>query len=478
MPRPHLSFSLIALAASCALLHGCTTVGPDYQAPADQHSAAFARAAEAHINTNAPLADWWTTFGDDRLNDLVARALKANPDIDAARARLRRARIAVDLEQANRMPTAGVSAMTARVRLPDMQFGETAIDSQWMGMYSLGANASWEADLYGSHKRTVEATSASAQVSQAQLADVQLSLSAQVAQAYVGLRTAQNRLRLSQNALVRQERMLALTRQRFERGTTSKLDVTRLTNQIDMTRAEMAPIESDIASYQNALAVLIGQAPGSIDAELQDARDIPLPPAQVPIGDPASMLQRRPDIRAAERTLAARTAQIGVAEAAKFPQLKFTGMLGLGGSEISDLTHLGNITLALLPQLSWNFLDFGRNQARVDQANADRDEAIAQYHGKVLAALKDAEDALARYGKRRVAVAAYARAKASADEAAALTAQRQRAGTVSTIDLLDAERQQILAEQNLVTSLSGLTSDYITLQKALGLGWSDARAPQ
>ena len=241
-----------------------------------------------------------------------------------------------------------------------------------------------------------------------------------------------------------------------------------------MTRADMPSIEADIASYQNALAVLLGQTPGSMDAELQDSRDIPLPPAEVAIGDPTSLLKRRPDVRAAERALAARTAQIGVAEAAKFPQLKFTGMLGLGGSEISDLTHLGNFTLALLPQLSWNFLDFGRNQARVDQANADRDEAIAQYHGKVLLALKDAEDALARYGKRRIAVAAYARAKASADEAAQLTAQRQRAGTTSTIDLLDAERQQILAEQNLVASLSGLTSDFIALQKALGLGLRDA----
>ena len=183
-------------------------------------------------------------------------------------------------------------------------------------------------------------------------------------------------------------------------------------------------------------------------------------------------------MRAAERTLAARSAQIGVAEAARFPQLKFTGMLGLGGSDISDLTHLGNATIALLPQISWSFLDFGRNAARVSQAEASRDEAAAQYRAKVLTALKDAENALSRFGHRRMAVASYARAKTSADEATTLTAQRQRGGTASTLDLLDAERQQIQAEQNLLSALAGLSSDYITLQKALGLGWGEVQPGQ
>ena len=479
MPRlPLFSITLLCAAA----LSACTALGPDYAGPG--HAAAsseFARAAaDPTFQTAAPLAHWWQSLNDTTLNQLMEQALAANPDLDAARARLRNARVAVDLEQANRMPSASLSAMAAKVRVPEINMGEQTINSQWLSMYNLGANASWEADLFGSHTRSVQASRASAEATEANLADVQLSLTAEVAQNYVALRAAQKRLQLSQNAIARQEKMLALQRQRYQGGTASRLDVSKLSTQLEVTRAELPAKQTDIDTYSNALAALLGQAPGSLDAQLDGAKasELPLPPAQVAIGDPTSLLQRRPDVRAAERTLAARSAQIGVAEAAKFPQLKFTGMLGLGGSDISDLTHLGNATIALLPQISWSFLDFGRNAARVSQAEASRDEAAAQYRAKVLTALKDAENALSRFGHRRMAVASYARAKTSADEATTLTAQRQRGGTASTLDLLDAERQQIQAEQNLLSALAGLSSDYITLQKALGLGWGEVQPRQ
>jgi NodT family efflux transporter outer membrane factor (OMF) lipoprotein len=472
-----LSFFPLTLLGA-AMLAGCSALGPDYAGPPDDAllPAGFARAGSAAaISSAAPLARWWQGFNDAELDRLIERALAANPDMAAARARLRNARLAVDLEQAARLPTAGLSAMAAKVRVPEVKFGEQSIDSQWLSLYTLGANASWEADLFGAHARSVQAAGASAQATAATLADVQLSLTAEVAQNYVALRAAQKRLALSREAVARQERMLALMQQRYSGGTASRLDVSKLANQLDSTRAELPAQQADIETHGNALAVLLGQAPGSLDAELAAVTELPLPPAAVAVGDPASLLKRRPDVRAAERTLAARTAQIGVAEAAKFPQLKFSGMLGLGGSSISDLGHLGDFTLALLPQLSWSFLDFGRNAARVSQAEASRDEAQALYRSQLLAALKDAENALSRFGHRRMAVASYARAKAAADEAAALTGQRQRGGTASTLELLDAERQQILAEQNLLGALAGLSSDYIGLQKALGLGWEAER---
>lgn len=464
-------------AATLSVLTGCA-LGPDYHGPQDASTPAqFLRASkDPSVRTSAPLAQWWKSLNDAELNSLVERALAANPDLDAARARLRSARAGTSLEQANRMPTVSASAMAAKFRIPEISMGEQTIDSQWLTLYSASANASWEADLFGSHTRSVQAATASAQASEAGFADVQLSLSAEVAQNYLNLRTAQKRLSLSREAIARQEKMLAPMQQRYKGGTASKLDVSKLTHQLDATRAELPGQQADIEIYSNALAILLGQTPGSVDSELATAANIPLPPAEVAIGDPASLLQRRPDVRAAERQLAARTAQIGVAEAAKFPQLKFTGMLGLGGTSMGDLSHLGDATIGLLPQISWNFLDFGRNAARVSQAEANRDEAQAQYRAKVLAALKDAENALTRYGHRRMAVASYAKAKAAADESTTLTAQRQRGGTTSTLDLLDAERQQIQAEQNLVSALAGLTGDYITLQKALGLGWGDVQA--
>ncbi|WP_172451964.1 TolC family protein, partial [Sphingobium sp. SA916] len=198
---------------------------------------------------------------------------------------------------------------------------------------------------------------------------------------------------------------------------------------------------------------------------------VPLPPAQVAVGDPAALLRRRPDIRAAERQFAAATARIGVAEAARFPSLSFMGLIGIGGTDPGDLVDLDTLAAIAMPRLSWSFLDFGRNAARVGQAEGVRDEAAAQYRQAVLNALRDGEDALSRFGARRLSVASAARSKASAERAAALMRQRFEAGTATRIQLLDAERQSLSAAQALTQGTAAMTADYIALQKALGLGW-------
>jgi outer membrane protein TolC len=224
--------------------------------------------------------------------------------------------------------------------------------------------------------------------------------------------------------------------------------------------------------------VLAGAAPGTLDGELGHAGPamvdaVPLPPASVPVGDPAGLLRRRPDIRAAERTLAARTAQVGQAEAARFPHLTLLGLIGIGGTHLSDLARLDDYSAIAAPRLTWNVLDFGRNRARVDQAEGVRAEAEAQYRAAVLDALRDAEDALARFRQGRTTVATVARARAAAAQAATLTQARQRAGTASLIDVLDTERQLLAADQDLAAARAALTGDFISLQKALGLGWAD-----
>jgi len=234
----------------------------------------------------------------------------------------------------------------------------------------------------------------------------------------------------------------------------------------------VTPLSAELEAYLDELATLTGDEPGVLDQTMSTVQPIPLPPSQIAIGDPAALLQRRPDIRAAERTLAADTAKIGQADAARFPSLSFMGIIGLGGTKPGDLTHLDDFTALLAPQLSWSFLDFGRNAAKVRQAEGVRDEAEAQYHAAVLAALRDAEDSLSRFRYRRVTVATLARAKASADEALSLSRDRYAAGTTTLIDLLDAQRQQIEAQQSLSIAEAGLTGDFVAIQKALGLGWT------
>lgn len=481
----------LPLAALAALLAGCTA-GPNYAGPPDVAGPAaaapgFARAGDIPLAPGEAPVRWWTALGDPVLDGLVDQALAANPNVAVAAARLRQSRAAFRLERANQAPNVNASAVYAHARIPGLDLGaasgeggeasgdgKSADGATDINLYNLGFDASWEIDLFGGRRRTIEAARAQAAAAEADLADAQVSLAAEVAQNYVNLRDRQQRLALNIEAVAKQEQMLALSRQRYERGTASRLDVTRLQSQLDATRADVVPLRAELESYQDALATLTGQAPGALDPLLAPPRPLPLPPARVAVGDPAALLRRRPDIRAAERTLAAQTARIGTAEAARFPRISFMGLIGIGGTSLGDLTRLDDFAAIAAPQLSWTFLDFGRNRARVTQAEAARDEAEARYRGAVLAALQDADGALSRFRYRRAAVATLARSKAAADEALALSAQRYRAGTATLIDLLDAERQQIAAAQRLSIAQAGLTTDFVAIQKALGLGWAPA----
>ncbi|HWK35524.1 efflux transporter outer membrane subunit [Sphingomonas sp.] len=460
---------LVALAAAC-------TVGPNYAGPPQATSAGappagFVRAGDV-ARPDAPVAArWWTTLGDPTLDALEERALAGNPGVAVAAARVKQARGALRLERANQLPSVSASGLYAHAEIPGIDLGGSGSEISALNLYNVGFDASWEVDLFGGQRRTTEAARANLSAAEADAADTRVQLSAEVANAYVSLRDRQQRLALTRQAAELQERMLGLTRQREAAGTASALDVERLQGQVQTTRSQLVPLAAEIEAYLNALAVLVGEQPGAVDALLATPGAIPLPPASVAVGDPAALLQRRPDIRAAERRLAAQTARIGVAEAARFPRLSFMGIIGIGGTKPSALTDLGNISAIALPQLSWSFLDFGRNAARVGQAEGARDEAEAQYRRTVLAALQDAEDSLSRFGHRRESLAALARIKTSADRAATLMQQRQRAGTATLIDALDAERQRVLAEQNLTAATAGLTTDYIAIQKALGLGW-------
>ncbi|WP_400189889.1 efflux transporter outer membrane subunit [Massilia orientalis] len=467
--RAFFSFVLGGLAA------GCATVGPDYAGPpATPLPAAFTRAGEP---PEAPrVAAWWNQLGDPTLASLVERAFAANPSLAAAQARLLHVRDMSRTERANQMPRGGADLFYAHARLPSMSGGAedgSQLPSR-LDLYNVGFDATWEIDLFGGQRRAVEAAGASVQAAEANLADAQVSLAAEVAQLYVDLRGCQRREALNDDAIARQQRGLDLARRRREAGTASDLDLARLQGQLEATRADTGQLAAELDGYRNALAVLLGLPPGTLDDELAKPAPIPLPPTAVAVGDPTALLKNRPDIRAAERTLAARTAQIGQAQAARFPRLTLMGLIGIGGSHLSDLAHLDDFTALAAPRLRWNFLDFGRNAANVDKAEDMRNEAVSHYRAAVLAALRDAEDALARFRQRRVTVATLARAVEAARRAADLTRERERAGTTTMMDLLDAERTRISTEQRLASAETALTGDFVSLQKALGLGWAES----
>lgn len=474
----------LAILACVPLVAGCA-VGPDYAGPPTTIAGAnpqFVRGGQ-DIRAEAPaLHAWWTSLNDPTLNQLEQRALTASPTIAVARARLRQARATLRLDEAQQLPSAGAMAVLAHAELPDVEFsGErpggsgapdpTVLELGSVDFFNLGFDASWELDLFGGRRRTVEASIAAVQAAEANIADVQVQLTADVAQTYINLRDRQAQLALSRRAAQMQAEMLALTRQRFEHGVASALDVERLQTQLNAAEAQIVPVEADIEALKHALALLAGEQPGGLDQMLDAPAAIPLVPAEVRVGDPTALLKRRPDIRAAERQLASRTARIGVAEASRFPRLSLFGLIGLGGTSLNSLGDLDRLSAIAMPQLQWQFLDFGRGAARVEQAESARDEAEARYHEVVLAALRDAEDALSRFGHRRRSLIALAHVRSSAARAATLMQQRYQSGTATLIDALDAERQRVSAEQNITNATAALANDYVALHKALGLGW-------
>ncbi len=303
-----------------------------------------------------------------------------------------------------------------------------------------------------------------------------VALTAEVGQNYVALRGAQQRLALARNAVALEQQTLGLARQRFDAGTVSALDVERLRGQLEVNQSGLQPLAAEVDGYRDTLAMLTGREPGALDTTLAASAPIPLPPAEVTVGDPAGLLRRRPDIRAAERMLAASNAEIGTNIARMFPRLTFMGLIGIGGTAPSDLTKLGDFTAIIAPRLQWNFLDFGHNRAVVGEARARRDEAAATYRRIVLSALRDAEGGLDRFAARRAQVAGLARAEQSAGRAATLNAERYRAGTASLIDQLDIERQRLEVANQLAQATVAMTNDYIALQKSLGLGWAEVSA--
>ncbi|MFT4433796.1 efflux transporter outer membrane subunit [Caballeronia sp. 15715] len=480
--RPTAPF-LLTLASVCAL--SACTVGPDYAgapqvAPDATHASNFVRTpAAGMVSTRAP-SQWWLALDDPQLNTLIDAALADNPDVHAAQARLREARAQLQHQNANGMPTASLDAAALRMREPNLSSlsssqGSSGSSSSSGGgplqLYTAGFDASWEIDLFGGTRRAVEAATAEADAVDADLADTQVSLAAEVAQAYVDLRDEQQRLTLAQQSAELQQQMLTLTQQRRAHGTAADVDVERLTTQVENTRATLQPLDEQVAESLDQLAVLTGQAPGALDEELSAQRPLPALPASVAIGDPASMLQQRPDIRAAERRLASNNAQIGEHKADFFPKVTLFGDIGYAAADPGHLVRKSNFSWIGAPYLQWNVLDFGRTLSSVRGAEASRDEADAKYAHTVLAALQDANTSLSRYGHQREHLATLQQVQASADRSLILVRQRYTAGTSSLIDLLDTQRTQFSAQQNVVSGQAELLKDFVSLQKSLGLGW-------
>lgn len=458
-----------------SLLAGCATVGPDYAgapdtAPQATARGAFVRAGDT-TTTAAPAARWWESLGDPVLNTLVEQALADSPGLAAANARVAQSRAALAASRTAALPSINTSFAAPYINVPGNLFGEGSGRDE-INAYNLGFDASWEIDLFGGTRRKVEAATARAEAAEASAADARVTLSAEIVRAYVGLRARQQIKALQARQVQIDQELTELARQRFAAGTIPRQPVNAAEAQVFASEADLARSEAEIAVLMDQVAVLAGKEPGTLDTLLAEPAPVPLPPAQVAVGDPAQMLRNRPDIRSAERQLAAANADIGARIADKFPKISFLGLLGLGGQDIGDVFEPSNIVGIALPQIKWNLFDGGRAERQVEAARGSYAEAEANHRRIVLQSLQDAEGSLARFGANRIAFGRALDAQGRATRNVELQQQRLAAGTIGRADRLDAERQALQMAMASASARADLTGSFIAVEKSLGLGWN------
>ena len=457
-----------------ALLGGCA-VGPNYHPPETATPQQWSSPLAGGETNGAPAdAAWWKTFNDPELDSLIARAAQSNLTLHAAAARVREARAARSVAAADFGPTINTSAAYQRERLSANGFPEFPPGIPLDGnVYQAGFDAAWELDVFGGARRAVEAANAAIESSEFGERDVLVSLQGEVARNYIGARGYQRRLVIARQNIAAQQEVLDLTRDRFKAGLSGDLDVQQASALLAATQAQLPPLEAGFKQSVYRLGVLLGLAPGALVDELSDDAPIPATPPEVPAGLPSDLLQRRPDIRVAERNLAAANAQIGVATADLFPKFSLTGDVGLQSVGTSDWFTGGSRFWSAGPTVQWRIFDMGRIRANIRIQNARQEQALAGYELSVLSAMEDVENALTAYAKEQTRRESLVTAAEASQQALDISQQLYKNGLADFLRVLDAQRSLYANQEALVLSDQDVAQDLVALYKALGGGWED-----
>lgn len=473
---------VVRILAAAALLAGCSAVGPDYESPRVTVPAAFGELegpAAAGEGTSvatggaARLADWWTELLDPVLDGLVERAVRDNPDLRAARARVREARARRGLAAADAFPSVDAGGAFERSRTSDTL---AEMPGGTDNLFQAGFDASWEIDVFGGVRREIEAADAEMEAAVEDRRDVLVSLLAEVARNYVELRGAQRRASIARASLDAQSQTLDLTRTRFAAGLASDLDVARAEALVQTTASRIPGLEGEARLSIHLLGVLLGAEPNAFAADLAKEGPIPAAPPRVPVGLPSHLLRRRPDVRRAERRLAAATARIGVATADLYPRFSLAGSFGLESGDSGDLVDSDSRAWSLGPAVRWRILDFGRIRNDIAVQGAREEQAAAAFESAVLGSLREVEDALVSFAREQDRRAALASAVESNRRAVGLADALYRQGSTDFLSVLQAERDLFESEDALAESERDVATGLVALYKALGGGWETAEA--
>ncbi len=456
-------------------LVGCTPVGPNYTSPQASVSTKWhsqlKRGLVSEQMSPQTLASWWTTFDDAKLSELIERAVAGNLDLKDAQSRVRQSRTSRGIAKAGLFPTLDFSGSDKWTRS-----GEDGGTGKTTQLYSSSFDSGWEIDIFGGVRRSIEAAEADLQATQENLHDTLVTLTAEVALNYIEVRTYQYRLATVRENLETQSETYQLIVWRSQAGLSDELAVQQARYNLESTRSQIPSLNTGIEEAMNRIAVLLGEQPGKVNEELEKSKPIPVVPPQTAVGVPADMIRRRPDIRKAERELAAQTARIGVATAELYPKFTLAGSISAKAVSfnrlVNNLSSSGDLTLSGGPGISWAIFDAGAIRQNIKAQSELQEQALIKYESAVLGAIEDVENVLTAYADEQDKNYSLQKAVDAAQSAVELSKQEYQAGLIDFSNVLDAQRSLLSFQNELAQSDGTIASNFIRLYKALGGGWT------
>ena len=450
------------------VMAGCAPVGPDYQSPEPDMPAQWqTQSGQTTQSEHLESLPWWRLFRDPALENLIQRAQQANLDLRIAEARVREVRAQHAATAANALPaidTGGGYSTTRRSK--NIPSGGTTQD-----LFQLGFDASWEIDVFGGTRRQIEAAQANLEAASENRNGTLLTLTAEVARNYLELRANQRRLAIAKENIRIQEQTASLVQSKFEIGLGSELEIVQTATLLTLTQAEIPTLESDAARNTNQLAVLLGLKPQDIAPQLPQLGEIPSVPPQLPVALPSGLLRQRPDIRVAERQLAAATATVGAAIAELYPRFSLSAVLGLQSRSLADLISSSSTYWTAGPAIQWSLFNAGKTKAGIEISEARQEMARANYEKTVLMALTETEDALVVLNREQERRRLLKQSTLSAQQAVVIAKGQYKAGLTTFLNILQGEAALYQSQDKLAQSDLRLSLAMVALYKALGGGW-------
>jgi NodT family efflux transporter outer membrane factor (OMF) lipoprotein len=449
------------------IVSGCI-VGPNYSKPDTKIPAYWTGKSSRGSLDSRALNSWWKALDDRKLTSLINRAVDGNLSLRAASSRLLEARARRGVAGSARFPTINASGNMTRSEFSGNARTPFPTDT----VYSGGFDAGWELDLFGGIQRQVEAADANIGARIADYGDVRVTLLAEVALNYVEVRAYQGRLDVAEANRDAQVKTLELVQANVTAGEVSRLDLEQARANLESTRSQIPTLQIGVSRARHRLAVLLGEPPTSLDRELAKSRPIPVAPSNIAVGIPAEVLRRRPDVKRAERELAAQSARVGIATAELYPKLKLIGTVGLESLAANDFLTSSSRVFNVGPSVQWNIFSTGRVRQNIAIQSQKQEQALVAYEAAILTALREVEDALVSYGKEMVRRDSLIKAEAATTRLVGIARDQYRAGETSFLTVLDAERSLLRAQDRLTQSNAQVTTNVIMLYKALGGGWN------